>query len=76
MKEASGEASMTGITIALIAVVAAIATPLVTSIIRRTGAQSCCASLGGTYTSGSCVRPGGTTTTGDANIRALCSGNT
>lgn len=55
MKEATGEASMTGITIAIIAVVAVIAVPLVQSLVKNMAKRSCCANLGGTLESGSCV---------------------
>lgn len=60
MKEATGEASMTGITIAIIAVIAAVAVPLVTGIINNTADKACCASVGGTVSGNQCVEPGGT----------------
>lgn len=55
MKEATGEASMTGITIAIIAVVAAIAVPLVRMLVNNTRNSSCCASLGGSVEGNNCV---------------------
>lgn len=55
MKEATGEASMTGITIAIIAVVAVIAVPLVQSLVQNMAKRSCCANLGGTLKNGECV---------------------
>ena len=55
MKEATGEASMTGITIAIIAVVAAIAVPIVRNLINSMEFNSCCASLGGEVSGGSCI---------------------
>ena len=55
MKEATGEASMTGITIAVIAVVAVIAVPLVQTLISNMAKRSCCAGLGGSLEGGKCV---------------------
>lgn len=54
MKEATGEASMTGITIAIIAVIAVIAIPIVQMLVRNTRNSSCCASQGGFYEGGEC----------------------
>lgn len=54
MKEATGEASMTGITIAVIAVVAVIAIPIVQTLVRNTRNSACCASQGGLYEGGKC----------------------
>lgn len=54
MKEASGEASMTGITIALIAIVAVVATPLITSLINNTAKKTCCTGAGYQWTGGAC----------------------
>lgn len=57
MKEASGEASMTGITIALIAIVAAVAIPLVNNVLNTNKAQTDCLAQGCGYdkTSKQCV---------------------
>ena len=49
MKEASGEASMTGITIALIAIVAAVAIPLVNSVLENNSEQAECLAQGCGY---------------------------
>ena len=49
MKEASGEASMTGITIALIAIVAAVAIPLVNNVLSNNKAQADCLAKGCGY---------------------------
>ena len=49
MKEATGEASMTGITIAVIAIIAAIAIPLITNMVKNIGHKSCCTSIGGEW---------------------------
>ena len=54
MKEATGEASMTGITIAIIAVIAAIAIPIVTNLLRGLENNSCCQANGGIWQSGRC----------------------
>lgn len=54
MKEASGEANMTVVTIILIGVIAAVATPLITNMMRNTERQACCMSNGGTWSNGAC----------------------
>lgn len=54
MKEATGEASMTGITIAIIAVVAAIAVPMVTGLVNSMKNRSCCVNDGGTWYGSKC----------------------
>ena len=51
MKEASGEANITILTVLLIGIVA---TPLITNIMNSTSDQSCCTTAGGTWTGGSC----------------------
>lgn len=55
MKEAAGEASMTGITIALIAIVAVVATPIIRSVVSTTKKSACCQSLGGQWENGACT---------------------
>lgn len=52
MKEASGEANMTVITIVLIGVIAAIAIPLVRNAMEGVQEQSCCNSAGGVWEGG------------------------
>lgn len=47
MKEASGEASMTAITIILVGVIAAVAIPLVRNSMTGVSDQACCTSAGG-----------------------------
>ncbi len=47
MKEATGEANMTVVTIILIAAIVAIATPIVTSMMKNTQAKSECMNAGG-----------------------------
>ena len=57
MKEATGEASMTGVTVALIAVVAAIAAAVVPKMMSGLGNKSCCSSVGGVWSNGGCFVP-------------------
>ena len=54
MKEASGEANLTVVAIILIGVIAAVATPLITSMVNNTKEQGCCTSAGGYMKSGIC----------------------
>ena len=54
MKEAAGEANMTVITILLIAIVAAVATPLITSLMGSSAKQTCCTNAGGVWKGGKC----------------------
>ncbi len=54
MKEASGEANMTVVTIILISVVVAVVTPIITSMMKTTQKRSCCMEAGGTWSNGSC----------------------
>ena len=42
MKEASGEANLTVVTIILIGVVVAVATPIIRNMMSDTGKRSCC----------------------------------
>ena len=56
MKEAAGEANMTVITIILITAIVAIATPLITNVMKNSQRRTCCLSAGATDTKGSgCV---------------------
>ena len=55
MKEASGEASMTVVTIILIGVITAIAIPLVNNAMNSTAKQACCQSAGGYWKSSKCL---------------------
>ena len=82
MKEATGEASMTGITIGVIAIISIVAVPIVRNIINNVTAQTCCSSMGGIFDgSGSAATckikkadgTGEKTTTSVANIKKLCS---
>ena len=55
MKEAAGEANLTVVAIILIAVVVAVATPLVNSLMKNSARRSCCTDAGGVWKSASCV---------------------
>ncbi len=59
MKEAAGEANMTVITIILIGVIAAIAIPLVTSLMSNTAKRTCCSDAGGVWKNNTCTSGGG-----------------
>lgn len=54
MKEAAGEANMTVVTIILIGVIVAIATPLVTSMMNNTKNRAECMNGGGYCENGTC----------------------
>lgn len=54
MKEASGEANMTVITIVLIAIVLTVGTIIVRQMMGNTNASSCCQSNGGVWRNGTC----------------------
>ena len=49
MKEASGEANLTVITIILIGVIVAVVTPLITTLMNTTKERTCCLNEGGTW---------------------------
>lgn len=57
MKEATGEANMTVVTIILIAAIVAIATPLLSSMMTNTSKKGCCVNAGGTMKNSTCVDP-------------------
>lgn len=59
MKEAAGEANLTVVAIILIAVVVAVATPLIGSLMRNSARRSCCTDSGGVWQNGQC-EDGGT----------------
>lgn len=65
MKEAAGEANLTVVAIILIAVVVAVATPLVNTLMKNASKRSCCSDFGGVWNSGNCqvVDGNGTYTT-------------
>jgi putative effector of murein hydrolase len=55
MKEAAGEANMTVVTIILISVIVAIATPLVNKMMNTTNERAECMNAGGYWENGECV---------------------
>ena len=55
MKEAAGEANLTVIAIVLIAIVAAVATPLISNMMKGTADKTCCQQYGGTWKNGGCT---------------------
>ena len=59
MKEASGEANMTVITILLIAIVGTVGTVLINNLMGSTKKRACCTEAGGTWSGGTC-QDGGT----------------
>lgn len=58
MKEAAGEANMTVVTIILIGVIAAVATPIVSNMLKSTSSKTDCLNKGGAWVNGKCD-PGG-----------------
>ena len=54
MKEATGEANMTVVTIILIAAIVAIATPIVTDMMRQTSEKAECMNNGSIWSNKSC----------------------
>lgn len=59
MKEAAGEANLTVIAIVLIGIVAAVATPLITRMMRTTREKSCCVQAGCDWKNNKCGIPDG-----------------
>ena len=59
MKEASGEANMTVITIMLIAIVGVVGTIIINNVMNSTQKRACCTEAGGEWTGGSCSVTGG-----------------
>ena len=62
MKEAAGEANLTVVAIILIAVVVAVATPLINSLMKTSANKACCTDAGGVWSNGTCSKPKGDTT--------------
>lgn len=54
MKEAAGEANMTVVTIILIGIIVAVATPIITNMMNNTKNRSECMNGGGVWTAGTC----------------------
>lgn len=57
MKEAAGEANLTVVAIILIAVIVAVATPLISSLMKSSAKKSCCTDAGGVWKSNACSNP-------------------
>lgn len=62
MKEATGEANMTVITIVLIAIVLAVGTLIVNNLMNSTAKKSACSEVGGTLSGTTCTYSTGTGT--------------
>lgn len=58
MKEATGEANMTIVTVVLIGIVSAVAAILIPNIMKSVKQKSCCTAEGGTMSGGSCMVDG------------------
>lgn len=58
MKEAAGEANMTVVTIVIIGVIVAIATPIIKGMMQSTNEKADCVNSGGTWTNGKCTQLG------------------
>ena len=71
MKEAAGEANLTVITVILIGVVAAVAIPLINTMMENTAKRSCCTNYGGSWT-GTCTDLPGTLTWGSIWSNGKC----
>jgi len=56
MKEAAGEANLTVVAIILIAVVVAVATPLVNSLMKTSSFRACCTDSGGVWKNNQCEK--------------------
>lgn len=54
MKEAAGEANLTVVAIILIAVIVAIATPLINSLMKSSTKRACCTDAGGVWEGTAC----------------------
>lgn len=61
MKEAAGEANLTVVAIILIGVIAAVVTPIITSMMTNTAKKACCTNVGGVWKGNNCVAPAGGT---------------
>ena len=61
MKEATGEANMTIITVVLIGVVAGVGAWLIPNILQSTQKKSCCTAEGGTWKGNQCIGTDGGT---------------
>ena len=71
MKEATGEANMTVVTIILIAAIVAIATPIVNSMMKNTGKKACCMNNDGVWQENNCYK----TCNVGADGKSTCTGS-
>lgn len=71
MKEAAGEANLTVVAIILIAVVVAVATPLVNSLMTNSAKRSCCTDAGGVWKNSGCTAATGSSDY-DGNSYSAC----
>ncbi len=55
MKEAAGEANMTVVTIIIIGVIVAIATPIISNVMESTSQKSACLNAGYGWENGKCT---------------------
>lgn len=72
MKEAAGEANLTVVAIILIAVVVAVATPLVNSLMKSSTVKACCTDAGGVWQNNQCRVPKGNVGTNTGYSQAEC----
>lgn len=54
MKEATGEANMTIVTVVLIGIITLIATPIITTLVKQSKDRACCVNNGYAYHGGAC----------------------
>lgn len=74
MKEAAGEANLTVVAIILIAVIVAIATPLINSLMKSSTRRACCTDAGGVWSKNECKAAGNDHTSqfdGDSYTKCL-----
>ena len=67
MKEATGEANMTIITVVLIGVVSAAAALFIPRLMNSAQKKACCTSNGGNWTNGACVDASGAAVSTECN---------
>lgn len=73
MKEAAGEANLTVVAIILIAVIVAIATPLINSLMKNSAKKACCSDAGGVWEGGSCGNAANSTSFDETEYEACIS---
>ena len=72
MKEAAGEANLTVVAIILIAVIVAVATPLINSLMKSSVNKACCTDAGGVWKNGGCTAAKGDTNMYDLSTYNSC----